>query len=935
MPEKKPFNRKILYVAVAGAIALAVVPFLGKEADTPAKPLALSLTGQDGSAKTEVVSLEAKDGQLLVKSDQAPLEILPPKALVYGADGERLRNLPSDQLLLRFREGSHLASAAGMEDRVDSVDEYLSGIAGQKVSYQGSLDDGLHVFRVAVSGTTVGLREVVDKLKRVGDIQLIESDTRMLVSSLPAGVLPNDSAFAQQWALQAPGSAAVGANAPKGWETTTGRDAVIAIVDTGVTHHSEIADKTLPGYDFVSNALYGNDGDGRDADAADPGDWVSYDESVDPASPFFGCPAHDSSWHGTHVAGIAAATGNNGTGVAGVDWGARILPVRALGKCGGYASDVAAAVMWAAGVPLYRTPVNPTPASVINLSISGAGPCPSSLQRAITLARGRGAVVVVAAGNGNTDASSVAPANCAGVIVVGATGKSGKRSFYSNFGRRITLSAPGGDSNVDATDGTILSLGNSGTTTPGGDAYAYQQGTSMAAPLASGAITLAMAANPRLSPGEAADAVIKKVAPFPVGSDCRPETCGAGLLDIGALVGKAAQMRPDMVVSRVGLSGGLFLPGMEIAAKAMISNIGSIGTKKSDATVKVYLSSVHDSIQGGQLLAELPFPALDLDSNESFSGWFRRMLIPRTTENGTYYLVFSANETKEFEEENYENNVFSSAALIVERPSLRLEVKQVANVAPTDVRIMLASDNPKLLALMGGKNWQLTWNIPESVYVKKKDRRQAVITIAEPVRDLPVSVTLRNDILDQTYTVSGTITAEEPAPYQIDVVAARKSNPYDRAPLAVKFQPHISGGHPMDRPAAIEWEIGGESGQHSSRATPVFTLPAGEHDVKVTVTSKLGKKATQVERIVVNPNQSPECSIATSNNVTRKSLTFIADCIDPDGVVKAYEWYINGMRVAGGRIYTRAYVGEGSWDVEVRASDDAGGVGVSSAQVAF
>jgi serine protease len=240
---------------------------------------------------------------------------------------------------------------------------------------------------------------------------------------------PNDPLFAQQWHLQAPTTFASALNLPAAWSQYTGAGVaqVVAVVDGGVRYdHPDLAGHLLPGYDFVSEVDYANDGGGRDADASDPGDWVSRAETR--TATFAGCDASNSSWHGTAIAGQIAAASQNGVGVAGVHWGAQVLPVRVAGKCGALLSDLLDGVRWAGGLPVSGVPVNPTPARVINLSYGGSGACDSVYQQALDDVAAVGALVVVAAGN--VAEPLTRPADCRGVLAVGAVRGDGAKTSY-------------------------------------------------------------------------------------------------------------------------------------------------------------------------------------------------------------------------------------------------------------------------------------------------------------------------------------------------------------------------------------------------------------------------------------------------------------------------------------------------------------------------
>lgn len=337
---------------------------------------------------------------------------------------------------------------------------------------------------------------------------------------------PDDPSYGQQWHYFDPIG---GINAPAAWDVANGSGVVVAVLDTGVRPHADLAANLLTGHDFISNSVMANDGNGRDADARDPGDDVLADAC------FVGSPARDSTWHGTHVAGTIAALTHNRQGVAGVAWGARVLPVRVLGRCGGYTSDIADGIIWAAGATIFGAPPNPTPARVLNLSLGGDGPCDFTSQNAVNVARSRGAVVVVAAGNGSSNAALTSPASCNGVVTVAATGRTGARASYSNFGSIVSLAAPGGDGPQG-----VLSTSNTGLSAPAADAYLSYQGTSMAAPHVAGVAALMFSINPGLSPDQVGSILKATARSFP--TTC--SGCGTGIVDAALAVNVAAGTVP-------------------------------------------------------------------------------------------------------------------------------------------------------------------------------------------------------------------------------------------------------------------------------------------------------------------------------------------------------------------------------------------------------
>jgi serine protease len=430
----------------------------------------------------------------------------------------------TDRLIVRYRNRTSNdvidAATLGSADRA-------ARRAGATVRHLRRTGSGSHVLQLDRRLSLARARQLAAEMK-AGDplVEYAEPDRVM-----KAQYLPNDPSFSAQWHYYEP---LAGINLPAAWDKSTGTGITVAVIDTGYRPHVDLKANIVPGYDFITQTAVSNDGDGRDTSALDPGDAVKAGECGT------GSPAQNSTWHGTHVAGTIAASTGNGVGVAGVAFSAKVQPVRVLGKCGGYTSDIADAIIWASGGAVPGAPVNATPARVINMSLGGAGACDTTWQNAIDSARSRNTVVVVSAGNSSADASGYTPAGCAGVITVGSVGRSGARAFYSNYGPLVDVSAPGGDQSVNPGDGVYSTL-NSGSTGPGSDSYTSYQGTSMAAPHVSGVVALMLARNTALTPDDVEIRLKASARPLPVTCSVG---CGAGIVDASAAIDAALAPAP-------------------------------------------------------------------------------------------------------------------------------------------------------------------------------------------------------------------------------------------------------------------------------------------------------------------------------------------------------------------------------------------------------
>jgi len=548
------------------------------------------------------------------------------------------------RVIVKFRADSTLLrkqalSAAGQN-------ELQASALGRRIGLALESGRGLTERSHVVLGRGLTSRQLAARIAAESDVEYAVPDERKHIVAMP----PNDPFYATgpavgptsggpavgQWYLRPPGAAGTGANATapsainaeQAWDITKGSASiVVAVLDTGLRFdHSDLqGGNVLPGYDMISADSPGvftsaGDGDGRDANAADPGDFVTASEAAS-----LGCPEEPaSSWHGTQTLGLIGAATNNGFGIASVSYGGvKVMPVRVLGKCGGFDSDIQAGIMWAAGIDVPGVPHNTTPARVINMSLGGVGSCTQGYIDAIGKANAAGAVVVVSAGNSGGNGVSN-PANCPGAIGVTALRHAGDKVGYSDLGPEITISAPGGNC-VTVTTGTacvypIMTTTNTGVTAPvagpGGAAYTdsfnSSLGTSFSAPLVSGAAALMLSVQPSLTPAQVKAKLQSSARPFPTsgGSSATIPTCtssstsqdecycpnpgvgvttlcGAGMLDVHAAVLAVAGVQASISLTTttptanqaVALtSSSVVNPGQSIASyQWTILNAGTTG----------------------------------------------------------------------------------------------------------------------------------------------------------------------------------------------------------------------------------------------------------------------------------------------------------------------------------------------------------------------
>ena len=436
-----------------------------------------------------------------------------------------------DRFIVKYRHGTPEASSqAALNRALQSAAVGANQLvqASRLLRGEGSAAKPLvanHLRRMSLGADVVatsqklGRADAVTLMRQIAanpNVEYVQID-RVMTHMLT----PNDTRYAEQWGYT---DADAGIRANEAWDIANGTGIIVAVIDTGYVAHSDLAANIVAGYDFIIDTAVSADGNGRDADASDPGDASG---------------GQPSSWHGTHVAGTVAAVTNNAKGVAGTAWGAKVMPVRALGKGGGYTSDIADAIIWSSGGAVSGVPTLSAAdaADVINMSLGGGGACDTTSQNAINSAVGRGVTVVVAAGNDNANASGFSPASCNNVVNVASITSASARSSFSNYGTLIDVSAPGSG---------ILSTLNAGTAGPGAESYASYNGTSMASPHVAGAVALTQSR--RLALGQALytpaamEALLKSTA-YPLAGTCTGG-CGAGIINAKALVDAAGGGTP-------------------------------------------------------------------------------------------------------------------------------------------------------------------------------------------------------------------------------------------------------------------------------------------------------------------------------------------------------------------------------------------------------
>lgn len=487
----------------------------------------------------------------------------------------RASSVAVDGLILKVRPAA-VEGGLQTESQAGKRRERLASLA-RAAGYSGSvawrhLSDRMVSVKLPSSITPEQQKALMAKLMATGQVEWVEANDRVWPHVVAAPTDPQYSS--NQWWASANPSAAADAGVPNirnAWNRSTGLasgSAPMAILDTGRVAHEDLwsrntePSRALAGYDFVSDVAFSGDGNGREADESDPGDFVSSSEASSTVFQQLGCGVQSSSWHGLAIEGIVSAKANNGVGMAGIHWSPRVMSVRVAGKCGASKDDIVAAMYWASGASVPSAFGTAMPlasgvqAKVVNISFGGIESCDNAYQTAINDLKTRGTVVVASAGNEHGAVSR--PANCQNVVAVAALNRLGLKATYSNFGSQITVSTVGGDPGASSTytdagawgsvlgDAGLLTVGNSGSQSPAAaqNEYFLYAGTSFSAPIVSGVIALMFDVNPALTVDQVIAGLKASARPHvttslvgactasnPGRCRCTTSTCGAGIVD--------------------------------------------------------------------------------------------------------------------------------------------------------------------------------------------------------------------------------------------------------------------------------------------------------------------------------------------------------------------------------------------------------------------
>ncbi len=451
----------------------------------------------------------------------------------------------TQRLIVRFHPQPPEAGATTQAANGAARVARLAAERGIALAYVRPMALGAHVIALDHPVPLSEARAIAQRLAGHAEVEFVQPDRRKR-----AQFVPNDADLNLQSYLRDDPAAI---SAFSAWDVTTGSaDIVVAMVDTGYRPHAGLVGRILPGYDFIADPLVANDGDGRDADATDPGDWITRTD-LSSSHTFDGCDIEISSWHGTSTAGIVAANGNDGAWTAGINWSAKILPVRVLGKCFGNDADILDGIAWAAGLGVPGVPANPTPAQVINMSLGERGKCDPAYQQVISaaLAHGVTRAIVASAGNDGIDLAYNTPVQLCRRDF-GGRGQLHRRQSVVQQLRRDDDHQCARRRHLRRLRRHRDSLQRRPTSPRRATVSTSATGTSFAAPMVSGVVSLMLAVAPGLSASQVRAILASSAKPFPAGSTCTTAICGAGIVNAAGAV-QAAQAIDEQSTNFGGL----------------------------------------------------------------------------------------------------------------------------------------------------------------------------------------------------------------------------------------------------------------------------------------------------------------------------------------------------------------------------------------------
>jgi serine protease len=766
----------------------------------------------------------------------------------------------------RAKKSSAGATGAGANTTMQA----LAARSSLTFKQSREITNGLHLLHVQ-SATGESVATSLARLRADPDVESAEVDQRRY-----AHAMPNDPLFAGQWYEQAAQPA--GIDAVTAWDTTTGRsDVVIAELDTGVRYdHPDLlaasqSGRLLPGYDFISDSGVANDGNARDADPSDPGDWVS---SADAATTqFSGCTVENSSWHGTRVAGILGALSNNATGITGITWQPKILPVRVLGKCGGFDSDILDAMRWAAGLHVTGVPDNTHPAQIINMSLGGTGACTAAEQTVVNEVVAAGVTVIVSAGNEGGPVDS--PANCVGVAGIAGIRQVGTKVGFSSLGPEVALASPAGNC-VNASGACLFSIDttvNNGTTTPGTNGYTDQLnpnlGTSFSAPIVAGVAGLMTSVNANLQPSQLIARLKEGTKPFPVSSDptipnchvpasstdmqtsecnCTTSTCGAGMANAPAAL--RAALRPIAAIA---------VPAT-VSAGQNVSLSGTGSAAACGHTVTTYawsnVGSAPNPIQG----ANTANATVVAPTTGNFT--VRLTVTDDAGRTDTADVVVSASAATTTAPANANSGKCPAAANPV-----------AVSVTPATATVLVAGMQTFSATVTNTANTAVTWTVNGVAggnatvgMISASGAYTAPMTVPTPST---VTVTATS-VADNTKSASAQVTIVMPVSVSVAPTSASV-----QTGMTQTFTATVTGSSNTSVTWSVNDVAGGNATVGMISASGVYsapmTVPSGSVTVKATSAADATKSGTAQVTVVATPsssggNQTPPAGTNTSNS---------------------------------------------------------------------